>query len=309
MNAIKLILIIGAILGMVVVAATSAIGATITWNRDNGTNNWHHPDNWDLDRVPLAGDDVVIGFNSYTVVISSQDAACKTLDIGQTSTLEITGKALTLGDSDNDTTSTLGAVGKFDPGIIRFVKSGGNVGVLKVHKTVTFTGGGNIVATLSTHVGRIERASGTTGIVINADNAVIGNITFYCDVNNKSTDRFETEFGQTMVFGGVAAKVDPAVHISGNGNFYAAGKMQFTIVTFASTAPDWFIQGGEMEVTDDADSTHWVDVPFDVDMAFKDSLLDLQHDFSCTGQLTVWADVDETHTITVASGKVAKFNG
>lgn len=40
--------------------ASRAEAATITWTGGGGTSSWHSAANWDLARVPEAGDDVVI---------------------------------------------------------------------------------------------------------------------------------------------------------------------------------------------------------------------------------------------------------
>ncbi|MHC4698623.1 MAG: hypothetical protein ACYTFA_17970, partial [Planctomycetota bacterium] len=40
--------------------SAAASADTITWNGDGDATSWHDADNWDLDRIPAAGDDVVI---------------------------------------------------------------------------------------------------------------------------------------------------------------------------------------------------------------------------------------------------------
>ena len=114
-NVIKLILVIVAVLGVLAVCVTPAAAETKTWDRGFGATSWHDGNNWDPDGEPQAGNDVAIpvGTGGYLVVISSADAACKTLDIEIKSELEITGKTLTLSDSNANTTSNLDSSSEF----------------------------------------------------------------------------------------------------------------------------------------------------------------------------------------------------
>ena len=111
-----------------------------------------------------------------------------------------------------------------------------------------------------------------------------------------------------MIFGDSAAGEGALVEVSGDGEIRSfLGKIQFRIVRFAASAPKWVIRAAEIEVTDDADASHWEWVPFDIDMNVKSGVLDLDHDFSCLGTLHITADGDLAHTIEVAAGKVARW--
>ncbi|GMU84437.1 MAG: hypothetical protein AMXMBFR47_43060, partial [Planctomycetota bacterium] len=65
--------------------ASGASAATITWTGGAGTGSWHNPANWDLGRVPAAGDDVVIPDMTpdVTVSFSSTSTSINSLTSGE----------------------------------------------------------------------------------------------------------------------------------------------------------------------------------------------------------------------------------
>src|SRR5438552_7427183 len=62
------------------VAADQAQAVTITWTGGAGTNAWGTPANWNLNRVPGAGDDVVIPVMSPHVNVAYPSFAVATLN-------------------------------------------------------------------------------------------------------------------------------------------------------------------------------------------------------------------------------------
>ncbi|MEZ6090782.1 MAG: hypothetical protein R3C05_22735 [Pirellulaceae bacterium] len=61
--------------------------AGILWNGDGGNNLWHNPDNWDLDRLPTAGDDVTIPASVGTVVFDGDNASIDSLNLASSLTI------------------------------------------------------------------------------------------------------------------------------------------------------------------------------------------------------------------------------
>lgn len=261
MNDMKLMLIIGAIFALLAFAAAPAMAQfDKVWDGNEETTSWHDGGNWDPPGEPAATDTVQIGNgqNSFTVLISTDDAACETLDIGATSSLVVSGKTLTLGDSSADTTSTIAAGGaKFLPGVISLTKNGAAFGRLSLHKWVTFDGGGQIDG-LNDGGGIIQRAAeSTNGIKVVDSIDVVGTITFLCDVDHTSDGEFGPRIGSSeMNFGGPSGgRPTPEPTIKGDGIFNSgSGTIVFTVVDFDNSgAPDWVVGPGTIHVTDDAD--------------------------------------------------------
>ena len=81
-------------IGAIVVLANYAQAATITWNGDGDGSSWHDADNWDLNQVPVAGDDVIIPdvVPTTVVVFSTGTTAINSLDCVEP--FELTGGTL-----------------------------------------------------------------------------------------------------------------------------------------------------------------------------------------------------------------------
>lgn len=65
--------------GAIALAAAPAVAETITWNGDGDGTSWGDMDNWDLDRVPANGDDVIIPDVALTTSITYSIASGTTL--------------------------------------------------------------------------------------------------------------------------------------------------------------------------------------------------------------------------------------
>src|SRR5687768_16490392 len=79
-------------------AAGPAAAAPITWTGASFNNSWHNPGNWDLNRVPGAGDDVVIPDVADPVcTFSSGTTTINRLDCNET--FNINGGSLTISGS------------------------------------------------------------------------------------------------------------------------------------------------------------------------------------------------------------------
>lgn len=59
------------------------IKAQVTWNGDGGDMNWHNSDNWDMDMVPIATDDVIIPAGFMVVIRGAPSAVAGTLSLTQ----------------------------------------------------------------------------------------------------------------------------------------------------------------------------------------------------------------------------------
>jgi hypothetical protein len=69
--------------------------ATITWNNASG-GSWSIPGNWDLNRLPAAGDDVVINLAGVTVTHSSGSDSVQSVTLSSTAALTLSGGRLSI---------------------------------------------------------------------------------------------------------------------------------------------------------------------------------------------------------------------
>ena len=72
------ICLFGAMLG---ISSLSAGAAEITWTGDGLTDDWSDPDNWDLDRVPLWTDNVIINSDDDIVMDVENLYSIKSLEV------------------------------------------------------------------------------------------------------------------------------------------------------------------------------------------------------------------------------------
>jgi len=80
----------------------TAQAVTITWTGGAGTNSWHTAANWDLNRVPAAGDDVVIPDMSPDVTVTYSTGSTTITSLTSTEAFRLQGGTLTI-----DAASTL----------------------------------------------------------------------------------------------------------------------------------------------------------------------------------------------------------
>lgn len=104
--------------GQVLVSAAAINADTITWTGDGDGSAWHDPNNWDLERVPDAGDDVVVPeVASTSAVLYSSSAGATTINsLTCEEALTLTGGTLTIESGaassiSNDLTLSGGTLG------------------------------------------------------------------------------------------------------------------------------------------------------------------------------------------------------
>ncbi len=123
--------------------------ATITWNNSAG-GSWQTAGNWDLNRVPTAGDDVVIpnlGGLTYTVTYASATTDINSLTTASPPTLSIASGQLTL-HATSTTTGALNNSGRLDVegGTLNLDGTGGTSNgafVIGTGAAITYDGGGS----------------------------------------------------------------------------------------------------------------------------------------------------------------------
>ncbi len=133
--------------------AHDATAATITWTGGAGTNSWHTAANWDLNRVPGVGDDVVIPDMTPNVTV--------THSTGSTSINSLTSEeAFTLSVS----TLTIDAASNLNSSFSLSNSTLSGSGVVTVHGAMTWTGSSTMSGTGKT----IIAPSGSLAISDNA---------------------------------------------------------------------------------------------------------------------------------------------
>jgi len=124
---------------------------SITWTGGAGTNSWHTPANWDLNRVPGAGDDVVIPDMTPNVNVTYSSGTATIHSLNSAEAVTLTNGAATILTIDADST----LIGPF------FFNGGlAGAGNITVHGLMSWTGFGTMSGTGKT----IISASGSLTI-------------------------------------------------------------------------------------------------------------------------------------------------
>ncbi len=92
MRPITLILLTGVLL--LGASVSTSQGATITWTGNAGDNSWHTPGNWNLNRVPGTGDDVVLPSLSDPLPVSYTTGSTSIHSLVSHMMLQLTGGTL-----------------------------------------------------------------------------------------------------------------------------------------------------------------------------------------------------------------------
>ena len=81
-------------------APSTAFGATVTWDRGAGTDNWSDPVNWSTNSLPTSSDNVVIAFVGMGIVHVDMNPTVNSITVQNGATLWIlTGQVLTVNNS------------------------------------------------------------------------------------------------------------------------------------------------------------------------------------------------------------------
>jgi hypothetical protein len=162
------------------IVPSMSVADTITWTGAGlDPTDWNRPFNWDQERVPEAGDDVVLvaPFKEPAHVVEVREgddpAECKTIMVSNAS-VSLIGNSLTLGEDSGPTTSTV-------TGQIYLRQGASQPATLYVRDWVEFSGTGKIEATLgqnNNYRPSIERLTADEDSGIKTSNAfdVVGHI-------------------------------------------------------------------------------------------------------------------------------------
>ncbi len=140
-------------------AACAAVGAahgeTITWTGDGGDTSWHNADNWDLDRVPEAGDEVVVPDMTPDITVTYTGGSTSITRLTCAESLAISGASATL---TAETNSTVGDALTLSAGTLD------GAGDVTVSGTLTWAGGTMSGSGATVANGPAEISGGTKNI-------------------------------------------------------------------------------------------------------------------------------------------------
>lgn len=132
---LKLHHLLSAVLLVTLAGVNVGRAVTITWTGGAGTNSWHTAGNWDLNRVPAAGDDVVIPDMSPDVTVTYSTGSTTITSLTSTEAFRLQGGTLTI-----DAASTLN-------GAFIFTGALAGSGDVTVSGAMTWTGNGAMSGT------------------------------------------------------------------------------------------------------------------------------------------------------------------
>lgn len=132
-----------AALTIALAGAGEAGAVTITWTGGAGTNSWHTAGNWDLNRVPAAGDDVVIPDMTPNVNVTYSSGGTSINSLISAEAFSLTGGTLTIASA-----STLNSAFTFSGTL-------SGTGDVTVNGAMTWTGTGTMSGTGKTVIAPI----------------------------------------------------------------------------------------------------------------------------------------------------------
>ncbi|HSA27719.1 MAG TPA: hypothetical protein P5159_14395, partial [Phycisphaerae bacterium] len=148
---------------LVGLVATGTSATTITWTGSGATGSWHTAGNWDLNRVPAAGDDVFIPDVAGTTSITFSSGSTTVHSLTCSEAFVLSGGTLSL-----DEASTMNTGCAFGGGTL------GGTGTLTLHGASTWSGG-------------TMTGSGTTVVATDGSLAITGTAYLYRNLTNDGT--------------------------------------------------------------------------------------------------------------------------
>lgn len=289
----------------VLLVGSAALGATIVFQPSSG--DWNTAEHWDLNRVPNAGDDVVID-SGKTCKIENMSTLAFAKTINVDGTLEIRGESLVLGATTHiDTTSNV-------DGNVYFEKVEGENAVLACRGAiVTINGTGALNASKgvnSSYEGILACCAGLScansgdGFLFGSTLTVNGSFWVASCVEINGTAKVDHQDDVMQVGDGVGMSCVNSecdgLTVSGTGKFkVTAGLLRLGVADYrAAAAPKWEISGGEIEIfaNGNFDDTH-------IKITAEGGTIDFGDDFQTD------AGVEFTNTTVIkAAGKTVLFD-
>jgi hypothetical protein len=212
------------------------VPTAITWTGAAGTSLWNTPGNWNLSRVPTAGDDVGVPSGTSTTLITLSGAAANIDSL--TSVVPIVVNGTTLTTTGGGTPSTGGVT--INSSATLTIQAGGTLAIVSNNQTLGGDGTGKVVFGDTNPVNTITVAAGLTldvdaGFTIDGQTGVIGGAG---TLVNDGTIRADTNGNLIAIQTGHAVANTNGVLQATNGATLAlqAGVTGGTIATDANSA-------------------------------------------------------------------------
>lgn len=288
--------------------------AAITWTGGAGTNSWHAAGNWDLNRVPAAGDDVVVPDMTPNVTVTYSTGNTTISSLTSVEAFTLSGGTLTI-----DAASTLN-------GAFTFSGALSGAGDVTVNGAMTWTGNGAMSGSGKTIIGptaslaisdpfqkTLNRTLENHSPNMNWTPGAGGNFSFNNGtLHNMSDGVFTINISSSNTMGGVGGT--NALINAGTLNKTGAGTLSFNTVVSApvvfNNSGTTNLDAGGLTISNGGTNTGTIDADAGTSLTFSSFFT---HDDAAsllgTGTLTFSGGISHTIACSLSTNRVINIQG